>query len=279
MTQKTLEQVVAQNPFEDYQTWWQVGAKFIGFMSSAIVQAWHDLPQNTGDLTTVKQYLDQYHQVVYKRSVTDNLLSDFVNIKSERAYYSGEFDALSYAFYRSAFELIENHSDSYANPVEVERRQLTQRIGARFFQQVYNDLQLVLPSSLADEIQFSQLNDNIQKVGNFLTEQGYLRDHFAFKFDVVTEHQGKNIKQETIQVLNTLKHTGTAHALYEMGYPIILPSAVYLYQTMGEAQHHSSRTIEVLFKQVGYRAYEVDDFDPSEYPSELVVELWEIQKL
>ncbi|MEM8681700.1 MAG: hypothetical protein AAGF97_20315, partial [Planctomycetota bacterium] len=69
------------------------------------------------------------------------------------------------------------------------------------------------------------------------------------------------------------------YALYEMGYPVILPSAVYLYHTVGEAQHHSSRTIEELFDRVGIEARETDDFDPIGYPSDRVVELWEIQPL
>ena len=64
--------------------------------------------------------------------------------------------------------------------------------------------------------------------------------------------------------------------LYEMGYPIILPSAVYLYNTLGEAQHHSSRTVEELFGRIGYVAREMDDFDPTGFPPDLVVELWEI---
>ena len=64
-----------------------------------------------------------------------------------------------------------------------------------------------------------------------------------------------------------------------MGYPAILPSAVYLYNTMGEAQHHSSRTIEEIFDKIGYEARETDDFNPSDYPSDMVVELWEIRKL
>ena len=70
---------------------------------------------------------------------------------------------------------------------------------------------------------------------------------------------------------------GVAHALYEMGYPAILPSAVYLYHTLGEAQHHSSRTIQDLFDQIGYDAWETEDFDPTDYPSDMVVELWQIR--
>ena len=76
-----------------------------------------------------------------------------------------------------------------------------------------------------------------------------------------------------------MQRNGVAYALYEMGYPVILPSAVYLYHTMGEAQHHSSRTIEELFALTGYEARETDDFDPIGHPSDRVIELWEIRKL
>jgi hypothetical protein len=278
MTEKTLEQVVAEAPFDDFQNWWQVGAIFISFMSSAILPEWSKLPNNEGSLV-VSNYLDIYHQLVYKRETSPNLLDDFIDNNSTRTYYSGEFDALSYAFYRAAFELIEKHGSQYENGLEIERRQFTKRVGSRFFEQVYSYLSLDLPTDLSGETQFLKLNENIQRVGAFLLKQGYLRDHFAFKFDVTEQHQGENIKQEASNFVDTLKNAGMAHALYEMGYPIILPSAVCLFHTIGEAQHHSSRTIEELFKQLGYRAYEVDDFDPSEYPSELVVELWEIQKL
>ena len=78
--------------------------------------------------------------------------------------------------------------------------------------------------------------------------------------------------------VGNLSSSNLAYALYEMGYPIILPSAVYLYHTIGEAQHHSSRTIEELFARVGLEARETDDFDPTGYPSDMVVELWEIRK-
>ena len=84
--------------------------------------------------------------------------------------------------------------------------------------------------------------------------------------------------QQADDVVQHLQRDHLAYALYEMGYPVILPSAVYLYHTIGEAQHHSSRTIENLFAEVGYDARETDDFDPIGYPSEMVVELWEIRK-
>jgi hypothetical protein len=59
---------------------------------------------------------------------------------------------------------------------------------------------------------------------------------------------------------------------------VILPSAVHLFQTVGEAQHHSSRTLGELFERAGREAGETHDFDPSGFPSDRVVELWEIRK-
>ena len=114
-------------------------------------------------------------------------------------------------------------------------------------------------------------------MGGFLLEEGYLRRHFAFRFDVSASRGGRPLAQNEADFLPALRDGGVAYALYEMGYPIILPSAVYLYRTLGEAQHHSSRTIEELFARCGCRASETDDFDPSGHPSKLVVELWEIR--
>lgn len=48
---------------------------------------------------------------------------------------------------------------------------------------------------------------------------------------------------------------------------------------MGEAQHHSSRTIEELFEMVDSEGRETDDFESTGYPSEMVVELWEIREI
>ncbi len=278
MTQKTLEQIVAENPFDDFQAWWPVGAEFMTFMSNAIVPEWRALPGNDGSLNRVREYLDLFIRVVFKRETRDGLLDDFVN-NTPADYQSGEFDALSYAFYRAAFEVIAANIDQYDEPLEVERRRFTVRVGAHFYQQLHDHLQLDLPAQLDSDADYAQLDAQIQKVGAFLEKQGYLRDHFAFKFDVKGKHGNAEIAQAAPEFLAVLASKGTAHALYEMGYPIILPSAVYLYHTIGEAQHHSSRTIEELFKRVGYRAYEVDDFDPIAYPSDMVVELWEIEKL
>jgi hypothetical protein len=106
-----------------------------------------------------------------------------------------------------------------------------------------------------------------------------LRDHFEFLFTLDIEHAGRRIVQAESEFVGNLKSKGVAYALYEMQYPVILPSAVYLYRMIGEAQHHSSRTIEELFESIGCDARETDDFDPSHYPSDRVIELWEISRL
>ncbi len=279
MGQKTLLQIVKEKPFEDYANWWKVGPDFSRFMSQAIVTQWSRLHNNDCDLGPVSQIVSEYLKIVYGVTQRENLVEDFVNRSTEIEIESGEFDALSYAFYRSAYELIERNIEAYEHSLEIERRLYTKRVGKVFFGLVKDDLELELPTTLEDERSFDQLKDCIGRVGNFLKTQGYLRDHFNFLFSVDTEYAGKRIVQDGSQFVTALRQKGIAYSLYEMGYPIILPSAVYLYHTIGEAQHHSSRTIEELFDLIGYEARETDDFDPTGYPSDMVVELWEIKKL
>jgi len=54
MGAKSLAQIVAEKPFSDYGDWWPMGTEFLNFMSEAIVSEWHQLPENSGDLTDVK---------------------------------------------------------------------------------------------------------------------------------------------------------------------------------------------------------------------------------
>ncbi len=279
MGQKTLKQIVAQQPFSDYAHWWGMGSKFVSFMSRAIVSQWSGLPYNSGDLGVVNDHVAEYVEIVYGRRARRSLVEDFVNKPMSHPIQSGEFDALSYSFYRSAFELIETHIEAYDHPLERERRLFTKRVGKVFFGLVHDHLTLKLPPKLSDAQSFARLKDCIQQVGAFLKAQGYLRDHFKFSFTVNIEHAGHKITQTDAAFLADLQNNGVGYALYEMGYAAILPSAVYLYHTIGEAQHHSSRTIEELFDLVGYEARETDDFDPTGYPADMVVELWEIRRL
>lgn len=274
--QRSLVTVVQEKPFKDYAAWWPVGPNFTRFMSEAIHREWATLPHNSGDLGPVSIYTEFYLKTVYPDvSPQAELVDRFVH--GEISLRSGEFDALSYAFYRSAFDHIGSHLDAYDQSFEIERRLFTKRVGKRFFDRVAEHLNLILPQGLTTEDEYKLLNAAVDQVGRFLKDEGYLRDHFAFYFDVETTHQGKTISQREDQLINRLELNQTGYALYEMGYPIILPSAVYLYHTLGEAQHHSSRTIEELFDRIGFVARETDDFDPIGHPSDLVVELWEIR--
>jgi hypothetical protein len=276
--QKPLAQIVAEKPFHDYADWWPVGAEFLSFMSKAIAGEWLRLPHNSQNLKPVQDDLAEYTRLVYGRQAGLTLAWDFFKQNFSGPIYSGEFDALSYAFFKSAFELIERHIEAYEQPLTRERRLFTKRVGQTFFGLLHEHLGLDLPEGLDNEEDFDRLKACIERVGVFLKAQGYLRDHFAFSFRLDVEHAGRRIVQTEAETLPKLKRHGLAYALYEMGYPAILPSAVYLYHTIGEAQHHSSRTIEELFERVGYEARETDDFDPTGYPSERVVELWEIKK-
>lgn len=287
MTIKPLELVVQERPFPEYTAWWPVGSEFATFMSDAVVTEWRGLARNDGVLEDVQEYIETYIETVYHRPSRNGLLESFVDrggdkapqpMQSAQPIQSGEFDALSYAFYRSAFERIERHIDLYDHALERERRLFTVRVGKSFFDRLRDHLALDLPGDLAVPDQLGQLSDGIGCVGRFLHDQGYLRSHFAFRFDVDIEHGGARIAQHADDVIRRLQQDQPAYALYEMGYPVILPSAVYLYHTIGEAQHHSSRTIENLFGEVGYDARETDDFDPIGYPADMVVELWELRK-
>ena len=272
----TLAAIVAQHPFPDYQDWWPMGPDFIQFMARAIHRQWAALPGHAGDIAPVQALAADYIRTVYQRPPEADLARTFIERPRARRWQSGEFDALSYAFYRHAFELLARSASPDLLPRQ--RRDFTRRVGRDFFDEMSDFLALSLPDGLETATQFEQLQAAVDQIGAFLVAQGYLRDHFAFRFDVDARRGDQIIHQTEDDFLPNLRN-GLAYALYEMGYPAILPSAVYLFHLEGEAQHHSSRTVEELFRRMGYRASETDDFDPTGFPSELVVELWEIRKI
>lgn len=273
---QTLAQVVQKRPFPDYLPWWPMGDTFLRFMSNAIFIEWQLIPQR-GKLAAVQQQVTRYIEQVYGKTASPTLVERFTTQDFSQPLHSGEFDALSYAFYRSAFLAIGSHFSNRADIAAQARRRFTQRVGKRFFNDLHNHLRLDLPTGLQTAVQFTKLKENIALVGLFLQQQGYLREQFSFSFSVFVTHQGQKISQDADDVVQNLRQTQLVHALYTMGYPAILPSAVYLYQMLGEAQHHSSRTIEELFARVGLVAQETADFDPTDFPSDDVVELWEIR--
>ena len=268
--------IVAERPFPEHNPWWPMGDEFIRFMSRAIYLCWGRLGVSDQHLEQVKSYLTQYLELVYQKRADHNIVVRFIQKDFSRPLFSGEFDALSFAFYRSAFELLEtNYSENKAEVIRARRR-FTNQVGETFFNSLQNHLKLRLPYGLKTASDFVRLQKNIDGVAEFLLGQGYLRDKCHFTFEVDVLQGGKHILQAPEDFLGNLKRNGVGYALYIMGYPVILPSAVYLYQMFGEAQHHSSRTIEELFDKVGLRARESDDFDPSSFPSSEVVELWTI---
>ncbi len=275
MTTPSLQEVVERQPYPEFQAWWTLGDHFVGFMAQAVVTEWRAAVQ-PAEPERVARLVEEYTELVYGRESRPALVDDFANLRGLGGFRSGEFDAISYGFYRDTFQQLAERTANEES-LQKERRAFTRRVGRRFFQQLSSHLSLALPSQLVNANDFALLQQAIAQAGGFLVEQGYLREHFAFRFDVSAKRGDGAIVQSESDFLPALT-AGTAYALYEMGYPIILPSAVYLYQTIGEAQHHSSRTIEELFARCGCTASETDDFDPTGFPSELVVELWEIRR-
>ncbi len=283
MTPMSLEQISRQRPYPDFAEWWPMGEEFLTFMSAAIVGEWRKLgTQSARDVDEelkedVEEYVGHYIDLVYGTAALPSLVDSFMQATDLATIRSGEFDALSYGFYRSAFELLaaQGLSDEQLN---FERHEFCRRVGKRVYGALETHLGFELPEKLGTADDFEQAQQSINTIGGFLQDQGYLRDHFAFRFDVQAEHCGQSINQTEADFLQRITRGETGYALYEMGYPAILPSAVYLYHTMGEAQHHSSRIIEDFFGAIGCAASETDDFDPTGYPSDMVVELWEIRR-
>jgi hypothetical protein len=275
MSEQSLAAVVAAKPYPQFAGWWPIRSSFLACMAPAIVTSWQELPGNTGDLGVVRGYVAEYLELVYQRPMRPELVSAFVAGK-QATLWSGEFDALSYAFYRSAFEWVNAQAGAEPERTRTARHRFTQAVGQRFFAALLNEVKLALPQSLRTQPEFEELLTALQRLGRFLLEQGYLRTHFAFRFDVALAGE-RPIRQRVGDVVERLQRDRCAYALYEMGYPAILPSAVYLFNTLGEAQHHSSRTVEELFDRIGYRASESADFDPTGFSPDLVVELWEIR--
>jgi hypothetical protein len=273
---KNLVQLVEERPFPEFMPWWEMGSNFIRFMAKGIVAAWHGFEHPGSSIDEIRHHITEYLDVVYGKPVNPGLLDAFIEGDDCYQFHSGEFDALSYAFYRSAFETLARvYQNDHDSLVKI-RRDFTKQVGKSFFSSVQNYLQLNLPNALTTSDQFAQFQENIDQLGSFLLESGYLRDQCKFSFEVDVIYRQEHIHQHPSDFLESLNQNQAGYALYIMGYPAILPSAVYLYQMFGEAQHHSSRTIEELFASVGLKASETEDFDPSDYAADRIVELWEI---
>ena len=269
---KSLTEIAAEKPYPEFQDWWPMGEDFLRLMQAAILETWRETVTNHSDHTTPLELTADYISSVYGRDLLPDLVDRFVHLDFSRPFYSGEFDALSYAYFRTAFEALrmQNRPDGL--------RRFTQIVGRRFFTALADRLALDIPPGLQSGQDLLKFKEAVAFVGEFLVTQGYLRDAFSFSFEVDLPYHGRQLKQAEADFIERLNSGKTAFAVYRMGYPAILPSAVYLFHTMGEAQHHSSRTIEELFARSHCEARETDDFDPTGFPAEEVVELWEIHK-
>ena len=248
-------------------------------MSDAIVPEWRKLAGGgNDDLDEIETEVAGYLKTVYGQDKRTTLVDEFVDKSFTAPLESGEFDALSYAFYKSAFTQIDKNTSGNSDLLNKERKAFTRRTGSSFFKKLDAHLDIHVPGQLHNQTDFIETKKYLQAIGDFLRRQGYLKNHYAFDFNVAVEHNGKTIHQSEEDFMDDLDNNGIAYALYEMGYPTILPSAVYLYHGIGEAQHHSSRIIEDFFSLTGCEARETDDFDPVGYPPDRVVELWEIKR-
>jgi len=185
-----------------------------------------------GSINETKSAFSHNYEILWEDS---ELINKFADQSWVRPIHSEEFDALSYAFFRSAFEMMAAQPGITNQAWSQARREFTQRVGKRFFAGMAEHLQLALPLAVETNAQFAQLQAGIAKAGKFLKANSYLRDRFDFSFDVKVTHTGQKIHQSARHFLTRLDQEGVAYALYTMGYPVILPSAVYLYNLVGEA--------------------------------------------
>ncbi len=272
----TLSTAESSHPYPEYQEWWPMGESLLALMADSILSHWQLLAPSENSVSSIQETVDEYISLVYGRQARPWLAASFAASTGLGTVQSGEFDALSYAFFLSAYRKLASRFSG--DDLSRARREFAESVGARFFSHLSEHLALDLPQTLKNGADLALVESAIQCVGKFLLEEGYLRSHFAFRLDVSTSRDSDRIEQGADDFLLALGNSDTAYALYEMGHPVILPSASYLYQMVGEAQHHSSRTIEELFARVGCDAWETDDFDPRHYPASLVVELWQISR-
>lgn len=264
MKYQSLADAVAAHPVPEFANWWPVKEVFVGCAAQAVSEAWRQLPGNSGNLSPVRAIVSEYMERVYQRPLTPGRVEAFAAGAAD-PLGSGEFDAIYYGFFRSAFE----HTQ--------DKPEFTREVGRRFLRQVVSALDLVLPAGLGSDDEFAQLQTALQRVGRFFLEQGYLRTHFAFRFDVARGPGGEEVRQKSNLVVARLAQDRRAYALYEMGYPAIFPSAIYLFYTAGEAPHYSTRMLQAMFEQIGYTARETADFSPSDFSVDLLIELWVIR--
>ncbi len=274
--QSELEELSEENPYPGYQDSWSMGEDLLGIFSRSIVGTWAEWLGEHGhdayeELDEVVEDYTTFMSTVYDRDVDRSDAIDFMRAAydDEVDIDSSQFDAISFAFYHNIFDVFPGR-----------KREFAEEVGRRFYSQLEDELGLDLPEERHTEEQLESAKENINVIGEFLGQQGYLgadEEPFEFKFEVEAERDGENVCQGEEEFITNLDENGRAYAQYVMSLPGILPSAVYLFNIEGEAQHHSSRIFQELFDQMDLDAAETDDFDPTGHDSEKVVEFWIIE--
>ena len=127
-----------------------------------------------------------------------------------------------------------------------DRDEITKEIGKKVYAFVKGKINLEL----------KDVKENLNKIINYLKESGYVK---SAKIDWSSFSDGS--------------------FLYIMGEPVILPGAQRLFKEEGFAQHYSSRIMEAALLDLDFIGRETKDFDPTKYPSDKVVEKWELKKI
>ena len=143
-----LAHIAAKRPFPEFAQWWQMGEDFIRFMSEALISQWAKLDNANDAYQQVQGCLAEYLRLVYGREASPALVDNFARQDLARPFFSGEFDALSYAFYRSAFETLAQKYPGDEAALSKERKRFAVQVGQLFFTAIHDFLHLELPSTL-----------------------------------------------------------------------------------------------------------------------------------
>ena len=130
---RDLASLVKERPFREFSQWWKMGDEFIQFMSDAIVSKWTELGETKVGMERIQNNLDEYLGLVYGQTTHPDRLKNFFEKDFSTLFYSGEFDAISYALYRSSYETIAKEHIGIGTAITEQRRGFTKEVGKVFF--------------------------------------------------------------------------------------------------------------------------------------------------
>lgn len=144
-------------------------------------------------------------------------------------------------------------------PGEEQRDKITVMIGKGIYGSIKERYRLPAGESRDTE----EIRKNLEKVIQYFADNGYV-DSAQIVWDRFNERVWEERGRSQIELV--------------MAKPVILPSAQRLYGENGFAQHYLSRTIEAALKDFSVIGREANDFNPKDFSSDRVVELWELTK-